>query len=569
MHGFIDNQQRDEETQDPQGMRIGRPMTLRPLIVSLSLVVPLVVSCDAVSERDSAPTPRARDVDRQPSGTTSDTRLDPVTAATVFEHVIARARRLAGTAYSPPATLLPPALASLDYDQYRSIRFRPEAALWHGQALFEVQLFHPGFLYRQPVRIHLVDDERVAAVPFNKGFFRYDGPAAPMADTVTPDVGYAGFRIHYPLNNATTQDEVVVFLGASYFRLLGRGHVYGLSSRGLAVDIALAGGEEFPAFREFWLLEPEPEATTFTLYALLDSPSVAGAYRFDLEPGVGTVLTVDARLYARQDVAKLGVAPMSTMFLYGQNRMPAFDDFRPQVHDSDGLLTHTAASEWIWRPLSNGPGLRVTSLRDRAPRGFGLVQRDRQFDSYLDLEANYHRRPSEWVAIDEGDWGIGSVELLVIPTTSEFNDNVAAYWVPDEPFRAGDERRYRYRLIMFDSQLDAQTLAYVDRTGLGRDALPGQNDPPPRSQRQFIVDFRRRERPLQETTQAVEARLETSAGQVSGLTVQSLPDDQGWRVRFRLTPAGNRPADLRLYLERDGQRVSETWSYVWYPERVQ
>ena len=197
----------------------------------------------------------------------------------------------------------------------------------------------------------------------------------------------------------------MVFLGASYFRLLGRGHVYGLSSRGLAVDIAVESDEEFPSFREFWLVRPEPDATTLTFYALLDGPSVTGAYRFDLEPGAPTALEVDARLYARHDVAKLGVAPLSSMFLYGSDRTPAFDDFRPQVHDSAGLLMQTAAGEWIWRPLSNGPGLQVTSLRDDTPRGFGLVQRDRDFDNYLDLEANYHRRPSEWVALGEGDLG--------------------------------------------------------------------------------------------------------------------------------------------------------------------
>ena len=549
-------------------------MNLRRLIGSLSLTLPLAVSCGSMSDRDSTLTRRSQEtdpisVDQQQTGVASDTQFEPVTATTVFDHVTDRARRLAETGYSPPDVALPTALALLDYEEYRSIRFRPDAALWHEQALFEIQLFHPGSLYQQPVRIHLVDDEQVAAVPFDKNLFRYDGRAASVANVVTPDLGYAGFRIHYPLNNDTTKDEVVVFLGASYFRLLGRGHVYGISSRGLAVDIALDSGEEFPAFLEFWLVQPEPEATRLTFYGLLDSPSVTGAYRFDLEPGAGTTLTVDARLYARRDIAKLGVAPMSTMFLYGQNRMPAFDDFRPQVHDSDGLLMHTAADEWIWRPLGNGPGLQVTSLRDRTPRGFGLLQRDREFDSYLDLEANYHRRPSEWVAVDEGDWGSGGVELLVIPTDSEFNDNIAAYWVPDEPFMAGDNRHYRYRLIAFDSRLDAQTLAQVDRTRLGWDALPGQSDPPPRSQRQFIVDFRGGAPPSQETTQPVEARLETSAGQVSGLAVQPLPDDHGWRAGFRLAPVGNRPADMRLYLKQDGRRLSETWSYVWYPERVQ
>ena len=248
---------------------------------------------------------------------------------------------------------------------------------------------------------------------------------------------------------------------------------------------------------------------------------------------------------------------------------PAFDDFRPQVHDSDGLLMHTGAGEWIWRPLSNGPGLQVTSLRDVNPRGFGLVQRDRDFASYLDLEANYHRRPSEWVALGEGDWGSGGVELLVIPTNSEFNDNIAAYWVPDRPFMAGEERRYQYRLMTFDGRFEAQTLGQVERARIGWDALPGQSDPPPSSQRRFIVDFAGGEMTSLEGTEPVEARLEASAGQTSDLVVQPLPDGQGWRVAFRLAPAGNQPADMRLYLMLDGRPLTETWSYVWYPDRVQ
>ena len=380
------------------------------LIVSLSLVLLLSMACDSAVQQDTTLPQRSRYAN--PSSTAL---RQPARVATLFEDVAARARGLSQTKYSPSETVLPAAVTGLDYDQYRSIRFRPEAALWKHESLFEIQLFHLGFVYREPVRIHLVDEGQIAALPFEPTLFRYDGRAAAVADAIAPEHGYAGFRIHYPLNDAAIQDEVVVFLGASYFRLLGRGHVYGLSSRGLAVDVALDTGEEFPAFREFWLVRPEPEATTVTFYALLDSPSVTGAYRFDLEPGAPTTLDVEARLYARETVAKLGIAPLSSMFLYGQNRMPTFDDFRPQVHDSDGLLMHTSSDEWIWQPLGNGPGVRVTSLPDHAPRGFGLVQRDRKFDSYLDVEANYHRRPSEWVALGDGNWGSGSVELLAFP----------------------------------------------------------------------------------------------------------------------------------------------------------
>ena len=537
----------------------------------LRATLPLIVAaaCDAPVRPDT--TVPQRDAAANPS----PARLRaPVSAATLFEDVAGRARELARAAYRPPGMDLPPTLAGLDYDQYRSIRFRPEAALWRGAARFELQLFHPGFIHREPVRLHLVEDGRITRVPFDAALFHYEGRAAPAADAGRPDLGYAGFRIHYPLNAAAIRDEVVVFLGASYFRLLGRGHVYGLSSRGLAVDTALESGEEFPVFREFWLVRPGPEAATATFYALLDSPSVSGAYRFDLEPGANTTLGVDARLFARADVTKLGVAPMSSMFLYGRNRLARFDDFRAQVHDSDGLLVHTAGDEWIWRPLGNGPGVQVTTFPGGTPRGVGLVQRDRRFADYLDAEAGYHRRPSEWIVPLDGDWGGGRVELLEYAVVSEFNDNIAAYWVPDEPFDAGDERRYRYRIVMFDDRLAAQTLAAVERTRIGWDALPGAHDAPPRSRRRFVVDFAGGALSEVDGDGPADARppigvLETSAGEVSDLVVHPLPEDEGWRASFRLAPDGREPVELRLYLVRDDRRLSETWSYVWHPDHVQ
>ena len=497
----------------------------------------------------------------------------PPAAETLYDDLTTRARRLATAPYRPPAADLPPALAGLDYDQYRSIRYRPEAALWRGAARFELQLFHPGFIHREPVRLHLVEDGRITPVPFDPARFRYDGAAATAAAAAAPGIGHAGFRVHYPLNDAAIKDEAAVFLGASYFRLLGRGHVHGLSSRGLAVDTALESGEEFPLFREFWLVRPEPDAAEMTFHALLDSRSVSGAYRFVLAPGAPTTLEVDARLFARADVAKLGVAPLSSMFLYGRNRLPPFDDFRPQVHDSDGLLLHTAGGEWIWRPLGNGPDVQVTAFPGAAPRGFGLVQRDRRFESYLDAEARYDRRPSEWIEPLGGDWGSGRVELLEFQVDSEFADNVAAYWVPAEPLAAGAARRYRYRLSTFDARLPAQTLAQVERTSIGRDALPGQQDPPPPSRRRFVVDFG----PLPASAAdpggageppPVEAVLDAASGQVSDLVVQALPDARGWRAAFRLVPDGREPAALRLYLHRGGRRVSETWDHVWHPDHV-
>jgi periplasmic glucans biosynthesis protein len=512
----------------------------------------------------------------------------PATPENLFAEVTERARALAQRPWSPPPTSVPRPLAEMDYDAFRSIRFRPDAALWGGEAPFEVQFFHPGFLYPEPVQVNEVTPDTVLPVPFEERLFQYDGPAASLAGVAGPDLGFAGFRIHYPVNDPDTKDEVVVFLGASYFRLLGRGHAHGLSSRGVAINTVHESGEEFPDFREFWLVRPSAEDATVTVYALLDGPSLTGAYRFDLTPGAPTVMEVDARLFAREDVERLGVAPLTSMFLYGPDGARRFDDFRPRVHDSDGLLMLTGTGEWIWRPLSNGPGLRVTSLRDRAPQGFGLAQRARDFSQYLDLETRYHDRPSQWVEVGEGDWGEGGVELVEIPTTSEFNDNIVAYWVSDVPFQAGDERRFQYRLLTFDGRLEHQRLAQVERSRSGWDALPGEADPPPRSQRRFVIDFVSEFTPQRDGDGSgwradgggsgwradgvnpagapVEAVLESSSGRVSDLRVQPLPGGGGWRATFRLEPEEGRSADMRLFLVQDDAPVTETWSYLWIPE---
>lgn len=492
-----------------------------------------------------------------------------VTAESLFETVIARANQMADEPYAPPQAQIPQQLADLDYHEYRAIRYRPEQALWNGIALFEVQMFHPGFLYQEPVRINELRNGEVRQINFDPALFRYENDAAPLAEIVPQDLGFAGFRVHYPINTADYKDEILVFLGASYFRMVGRNQVYGLSSRGLAINTALASGEEFPRFREFWLVYPGNQGTTLTILALLDSPSVTGAFRFDVTPTNHVVIDVDARLFARTDVAKLGVAPLTSMFMHGEPSTRRVDDYRPEVHDSDGLLMHTSSGEWIWRPLGNPTQLRVSSLRDQNPRGFGLLQRDRDFENYLDAEARYDLRPSEWVALGDGDWGQGGVELVEIPSNSEINDNIVAYWVPEAPFRAGDERRYQYRLSTFGAGPMHPDLAYVVRTRNGWGAAPGQPNPPPPAVRRFIVDFRGGELSTLAASHPVEASLSHSTGQVSDVRVRRLPDGRTWRVAFKLTPEGSTPSDLRLVLKLRGRAISETWNYVWYPNELQ
>ncbi|HEX7043043.1 MAG TPA: glucan biosynthesis protein G [Burkholderiales bacterium] len=489
----------------------------------------------------------------------------PPDADPVFAQVAEQARALAAQPYAPPRYGLPPALAAIDYDAYRDIRFRPAKALWRGESPFEVQLFHLGYLYRDPVKIHTVVDGVVRPLRFDRDMFDYGNTG--LGAAMPPDLHFAGFRVHYPLNRPDYKDELVAFLGASYFRLLGRNQVYGLSARGLAVDTALPKGEEFPAFREFWLVRPARNATAMTIYALLDSRSVTGAYRFRITPGDETVMDVEATLYARANVERLGIAPLTSMFFFGENHARDVDDYRPEVHDSDGLLMHTHAGEWIWRPLTNPQALRVTALLDENPRGFGLLQRDRRFEHYLDLESHFERRPSFWIE-PCGVWGKGAVHLVEIPSAEEIHDNIVAFWVPEQPLAAGESRTVAYRLRAMLASPPGAALARVERTRIGWGAVPGTAKKPPRSLRRFLVDFAGGELPLLAETQPVAARLTATGGEVSDLTVQRIPASGGWRVSFRLAPTSAEAVDMRLFLELDGRRLTETWNYVWSPREI-
>ncbi len=492
----------------------------------------------------------------------------------LFDVITARAKKLASEPYVALKDLELEALTSISYQDYRAIRFRPDQAIWKDQSLYEVQLFHPGFLYKSPVAINTLEQNaEVKSLPFKTDYYRYDATAAPLEAEISTAIkntqlGHAGFRLHFPLNNSEYKDEVAVFQGASYFRLVGPHQVYGLSARGLAVDTALSSGEEFPVFKEFWLVKPAPEDTTIVLYALLDSPSVAGAYRFELTPSTNTEVKTQMQIFARKDIKKLGIAPLTSMFYHGENSTKFFDDYRPEVHDSDGLLMQSAEGQWVWRALNNPKKLSVTSFSYDNPKGFGLAQRDRDFNNYLDTEAHYHNRPSMWIE-PMGSWGKGRVELVEIPTDTETNDNIVSYWVPEQAMKAGDSLSFSYKLSTFNATLASQDKASVLRTRIGSAALPGEKNPPPKSHRQFTVDFSGENINQLSANFAMKADLALSSGEISDKTVQQLPNNQGWRVAFKVAPEGDKPVDMRLSLKLRDKEISEVWSYVWYPNDVQ
>jgi len=364
-----------------------------------------------------------------------------------FDDVAEKARQLAAKPYAAARVDLPAELKNLGYDRYREIRFDPQKAQWRGQALpFELTFFHLGDLHTQPVSINEVVEQNVRRIAFDRRDFDYGKNR--FAPERWAGLGFAGFRVHYALNSPDYKDELVAFLDASYFRALGQGQRYGLSARALAIDTVGGQREEFPRFVEFWVERPAPAATQLVIWALLDSPRSTGAYRFTLQPGEDTVADVQARLYLRAGVATLGLAPLTSKFLHGENQ-PRPGDFRPEVHDSDGLMIATGdgagGGEWLWRPLINPSRPLVSSFAAHELKGFGLMQRDRSFASYQDTEARYDRRPSAWIT-PQGSWGPGRVELLQLPTSVETNDNVVAYWVPERAPAPGEPFDFAYRM---------------------------------------------------------------------------------------------------------------------------
>ncbi len=447
-------------------------------------------------------------------------------------------------------------VGSLTYDQWRDIRFRPDHALWRDRKLpFEVQLFHPGLYYDRTVQVHVIDADGVHPVPFDAQ--RFDYGKNTFADRIPPDIGYAGLRIHYPLKDPNYLDELIVFLGASYFRALGRDNVYGLSARGLAIDTVEPSGEEFPAFIEYWLETPAPNADHIVLYALLDSRSLAGAYRFDVRPGVQTAIEVRAQLFARRQVAKLGVAPLTSMFFFGENTTRRFDDFRPEVHDSDGLLIHFAGGEWLWRPLDNPKRINASSFATENPRGFGLMQRDREFANYQDIETRAELRPSAWVA-PHGHWGAGHVELVEIPTTDEKLDNIVAFWVPEAPLKPATPLSVGYTLYFFGDDRARPAGGRVVGTRRDRGTVPGGY--------RFVIDFdgdRLREIAADRPPIAVlSAGPGSDAADILDQHVIKNPATGGWRISFQLRPKTNTPIELRAFLTEGSDVLTETWSYA-------
>jgi glucans biosynthesis protein len=481
-----------------------------------------------------------------------------------FQKVIDKAKQASVEPFQQGPEI-PDFLKNIDYDQFRDIRFKNAYTLW-GQSSqpFKVRFFHPGFIYRWPVTIHYVDEAGVHLYKFSSEQFDYG--KNDFKSKIPADLGFAGFRIHYPINTPAWADEIAVFLGASYFRALAPHQVYGLSARGLAINTAVDSGEEFPAFKEFWIIKPRPGDKKITVYALLDSPSVSGAYSFVIHPGKETLMQVKCVLFIRQKIVKLGIAPLTSMFFYGINSGLNFQDgLRGQVHDSDGLSILSRRGEWIWRPLINPPVLSVNTFEVGTPQGFGLFQRDEDFDHYQDLESRYDLRPSVWIVPDK-DWGRGHVELVQIPSDKEVNDNINAFWVPATPPQGGQVLSFSYTLTWCSAR-DKLPKGYVTATRVSR-----QKDSP-----QFQIDFKGKQIDAIDSLKDITADISVTQGYV--IKEKELFKNTvtgGWRLVLRITvdkrnslksvlPAPKSALGLRVFLKNKTRALTETWDYAYMP----
>lgn len=498
--------------------------------------------------------------------------LEPVSGQFDFDSFSARMRDLAAQPYQSPTLIDSAVYTNLDYDGYRRVQFNTEKARWRGDDHgFQIQAFPPGWLFKESVSVYEITDGDAHPFAFDSDDFIYhfDDDEERKTIETAEFPGIAGFRINYPLNRPDLADELVAFLGASYFRALGRDNIYGSSARGLLINSWRDGPEEFPRFSEFYVERPAGEGP-LTVYAALESQSVTGAYRFLISPAnenqQETVMDVTARLYFRSDIGEIGIAPLTSMFLFSETNRSQFDDFRPQVHDCSGLVFEPEAGLPQWRQLNNTKQLGNSFFWDANMRAFGLYQRNRKFEDYQDAGAHYERRPSMRVE-PTGDWGQGQVRLIEIPSISETDDNIAAFWIPNEPPKAGQSREYGYRLIWGDlvPPVDAE-LAHVVETRIGQGGISGVENAV--TLRKFVIDFDGGRLADLSPDTVFEVDATASAGEITASTFSQIEANGLWRLVLDVETTGQTLIELRASIESGGEPLTEAWLYQWRGEQA-
>ena len=475
-----------------------------------------------------------------------------------LDDVAAEAKTLAEQKYQAPRSNLPKEFRDMKFADYQKIQFNRDKAQWAGDKTpFKLSFYHQGMHFDTPVKINEVTATTVEEIKYDPS--RFDFGDVQFDPKATENLGWAGFRVLYPINKADKQDEIMTMLGASYFRVVGKGQIYGLSARGMAIDTALPSGEEFPRFTEFWIEKPKPNDKHLVIFALLDSPRATGAYRFTLRPGVDTVVDVKAQMFLRDKVGKLGIAPLTSMFLFGANQPSKVLNYRRELHDSSGLAIHAGNGEWIWRPLNNPKHLSVSNFSVENPRGFGLLQRGRDFSHYEDLDDNYDKRPSAWIE-PQGDWGKGSVDLVEIPTADETNDNIVAFWSPDtlpEPLKPFDFA-YRMHWTLDEAALHPTDSAWVKQTLRSTGDVKQSNlIRQPDGSVAYLVDF---EGPsLKALPENAAVRSQVSIGDNAELVENNVrynPETKGWRLTLRMKIKDpSKATEMRAALVQDVEQA--------------
>ncbi|MEM8950003.1 MAG: glucan biosynthesis protein D, partial [Pseudomonadota bacterium] len=476
-----------------------------------------------------------------------------------FDELIVKARDLAANDYEEPEIRHPDILETIDYDAFQQIRYKPELGLGEGTNVnFPAQLFHLGRFFKAPVDIHWLEQGRARKVIYHPDYFTFGDTG--LDDKLPDDLGFAGFRLQ---DGQDANTDWLALLGGAYFRSSGELNQYGLSARAIAIDTALPTPEEFPRFTAFWLQPGTVKSDEFTIYALVDGPSIAGAISM-VNRRAGTVeQDIQTRFFVREDIERMGIAPLTSMFWFGENNRHQARDWRPEIHDSDGLAMWTGTGERLWRPLNNPSSVMTNSFVDDTPKGFGLMQRDRAFHNYEDDGVFYERRASVWIE-PMGDWGKGAVQLVEIPTDDEIHDNIVMYWLPDEPVTAGSEWIFNYRLFWnADEPYPSEAVARVIHTRLGNGGVPGQ--PRPEGIKKFVIDFEGGPLTGVEKLDEVKPIISTSRGEISNDYALQVVGTKNWRAFFDLDVEGEDPVNLRLYLQLGDKTLTETWLYQYHP----
>ncbi|WP_232827840.1 glucan biosynthesis protein G [Marinomonas shanghaiensis] len=515
-------------------------------LVKLPLLTSLLINLVGYAQAEES------NVKVDPIPVAESAQLEKESEGYVFTNqtVIDLARTLAQSPMKP-ADKAPQALTTMDYPTYRQINFQQNQAVWgNTPTKFSVQLFAPGFIFKDLVSIDVVESGK--AFPLTVSADSFTTPNPEISALISQVGKYAGLRLHYPINKADVSDEFAVFQGASYFRAVSKDQSYGLSARGLAVDVAQPKGEEFPMFKQFWIERPSSSQDAIVVHALLDSKSITGAYRFGIYPGKPTRIDVKATLFPRADLKNVGIAPLTSMFMHNSSLdVSDIPDYRPAVHNSDGLQILTGNDEMIWRPLNNPSSLQVSAFSDTSPKGFGLIQRKRKFEDYQDLEANYQTRPSAWIK-PINDWGAGHVELVEIPSKSETNDNIVAYWQPKDGLKKDQSYTYQYMMTWSNDTPVSLDSPRVVRSSKGIKLF--------KTNPEVVIDFNKMPE-VNVNDLTVDAGI--SNGEILEAIVVKNPHQNGVRVYLSFDPQDADLAELRVQLKQGDTAIAPTWLYRW------